>query len=194
MSDYISAVVTTIVLSIPFVFFSDLIFDILQIPFALIHRYAARVVFVYKIYILCQFFSLLTNAYVQKYNVFSIVILLIHSVFLFFALSGAVRDARQNDHENGTNHSVFVSITSLIAIPGLWLIYYFDVSLLNQPVIWFLEMIKFLYKVPIIGDLLKFLTNAASGTAIIVFIIIIIIFLIVLFVKLFDFIRGKREN
>ena len=194
MLDYISAVVTTIILTIPFVFLADLIFDILQIPFALIHRYAARVVFVYKIYILCQFFSLLTNAYVQKYNVISIVILLIHSVFLFFVLSGAVRDARQNDYENGTNHSVFVGITSLIAIPGLWLIYYFDVSLLNQPVIWFCEMIKYLYKIPIIGDLLKFLTNAASGTTIIVFIIAIISLLILLFVKLFKFIRDKREN
>lgn len=191
---YIGSIVYTVFLFIPFAYLCDFLFNILQIPFALIHRYAARLVYLYKTYIVCQFFSLLASVYVPKFNLSPIILLILYSIILFIIHSSAYSDVLNNDYQNGTHNAPFCAIVAFLSIPTLWIIYFLNIRTLNQPAMWFFKAIYFLYDVPIIGSVLKFISRAISGGAILFFIIFLIIALITIVVKISSCIAAPRQQ
>ena len=163
--DYVRAIASTIFLSIPFVIVLDIAFNVLQIPFAIIHRYAARLVFVYKMYLLSQFYAILTRFHVESQNLLPIVLLIANSLIIYFVISSAVSSAKRNDYEQGMDNATFVGIVSLASIPSLWIVYYLNITLFVQPIAWFARLLDFAYDIPIIGNILAFFTRASAGWA-----------------------------
>lgn len=192
--NYIRAIASTTFLSIPFIFIWEYAFNILQIPFALIHKYAVRMVFVYRMYILCQFYAILTSIYAETYGISPVPLLIFESLLLWFSLSSALPQTRRNDCETGSNHSSFVTITGFCSLPALWLIYYFNISILNQPVLWFLWLITLIYAIPIIGSILKFFTNATTGFALLFFVIITAVLIQKISVSMTKILQNKKAS
>lgn len=164
--NYIKAILSIIFISIPFLCLFEYIFNIIQIPFAVIHRYAVRIVFIYKMYLTCQFYFVMTKYLSDKYDVNPIILLLIGTFFVFLSTSAV-------DHKDESTDK-FVSITTLLSIPILWIIYYFKITILSQPIIWFCNLLYFIYRIPIIGRIITFIASTISGWFLIVLFIGII--------------------
>ena len=185
MLEHIRVIASMIFLSIPFFYVLDFVFNIVQIPFALIHRYAAGAVFVYKMYLLCQFYSMLTFVYVGKEQVNAIVLLVVSSLILWFTAGSAMYNTQRSGASNWRNQEAFVGIVSLSCVPALWIIYYLRITFLSRPVLWFLQAIEAAYRIPIIGGVLSFFTRATAGTAVISIVVIVGIALVTLFANVF---------
>ena len=191
MKPYISAIIYTIFYSIPYFIICDIAMNLLQFPFALIHRYAARLVFIYKVYIACQFFAIFAKTYVSEVGLNPIILLAIYSVMLFYSYSGAVRDAKNDIPYNRKGNVAFLAWTATLSVPALWLIYYFDITLLNQPATWLLYVIYRIFGIPVLGNILKFILNAITGMSLFFIIPIGLFLAIALPYKLIELIREK---
>lgn len=157
--EYLLATVFTIFYLAPFLFMSDLVFKLLQIPFALIHRYAARAVVVLQMYMLCQYFSTFVmsftgelpfvKGYVRMPVSNPIILMVIYTVILIFVLLSMAFSAADKDRN-------FLLILSILSVPALWVIYLCKITFMYQPIQWFFWLIEWLLAIPILGNILGF--------------------------------------
>lgn len=185
--EYISAILITIFYLIPFAYLIDIIFNLIQIPFAIAGKVPVYVIMLYKTYLTCQFFNFFAHSYVDNNLLNPFPFLIVYSIILLFLIGAPIN----NEHDNANRTYIFISMC--ISIPILWLIYFFNISVLAQPVEWFAELIKLMLQIPVIGNILEFILNALSGGLAIVFIIIVAILMIVGIYKVIA-IFQKEEN
>ena len=182
--DYLLAVIITIFLLAPFVIMSDTIFKLLQIPFALIHRYAACAVVVLQIYMLCQYFNILImsfthempflNTYMKVELQNPAILIVIFTAILILILLSMIYSAPEKDRK-------FLFILSLISVPSFWIIYFCKITFLYQPIKWYFYLIEWILDIPILGNLLGF---ALVGLGL-YFIFKLIVFYPIMIVRLF---------
>jgi membrane protein len=157
--EYLLATVFTIFYLMPFLLMSNLVFKLLQMPFALIHRHAARAVVVLQIYMLCQYFSTFVMSFtgelpfVKGYMRITvsnpIILMVICTVILIFVMLSMAFSAADKDRN-------FLLILSILSVPALWVIYLCKITFIYQPVQWFFWLIEWLLAIPILGNILGF--------------------------------------
>ena len=157
--EYLLAVLFSIFMLVPFLYILDFTFKLLQMPFALIHRYAARAVVVLEIYMLCQFFNTLVmiftgelpfvNGHMQISISNPIILMVIFTVIIIFVMLSMSFAAADKDRN-------FLLILSVLSLPALWVIYLCKITFIYQPVQWFFWLIEWLLAIPILGNILGF--------------------------------------
>lgn len=185
--DYVRAIASTIFLSIPFVFVLDMAFSVLQIPFAIIHRYAVRLFYVYKMYLLSQFYAMLARHYSESQGLSPFVMLIVNSLIILFVVSLEISDIEAGDYETGADNGAFAAVASLCSIPAFWLVYYLDVTFLNQPVVWFAKLFVLACEIPILGNVLSFFARAS-----IAWVLLLPLIVVVAIIKLIGWISDRR--
>lgn len=151
---------------ITFLYILDHLANFALAPFALIHKSVLYIAFIYEMYLLAQFFKMFTVLFVDLYRTSAFTFLIVFSVMIFFMFFGEQADKHHEKISKRfqslfelcfseffcerlkiietSKKKTFYKVTAFCSIPTLWLIYYLDINFLNQPLIWFINCMKFL--------------------------------------------------
>lgn len=159
----------TVFYIICFLLVGGIVFPIVQIPFAMIHKYAVWVFLFYQEYLTAVFFAMMVRVGVEQEFLSPVILLIIMcATYLITRLMTLER----SELADTTIYILILKIIGVILIP---LIYYFNFLFAAQPVLWFFKLMKFLFELPVIGKILTFILQSLSGFSVIFGILIIII-------------------
>lgn len=164
MREYLSFFAQAIFWFIPFTFILVPIFNIIQLPFAIIHRYAVYAVLTYKTYLLCQYFSLMTLMGIQNFNISPTLPLIIFSIILLWFNFGSIGVHNRYSDEGDNQHANYYHFFSgIISVPALVILFKFKIYFLYQPIIWYFSLTEWLLDIPILGTIFNFIFYYAAG-------------------------------
>ncbi len=128
--------------------------NLLQIPFAIIGRWAVILCHVPYFYYLSVSLALSVKANVIHFSTSPIPLLIVGTLFFFFVAAipgskGALAASLENPQP--IIHFVFPLLFSVL----VWYEYYFDLYFCIRPVLWVFSVLDFLLKNPFLGGLLR---------------------------------------
>lgn len=168
--NYFLAISASLAYWIPFVILLDIVFYVIQIPFAMIHRYAVYAVMLIKLFLQCSFFSYLAINISYYSQIHIIPFYIVFIVVLYFQQLKYFRNAdNQNNMELG-------KICCYAFIPFFVLSEWVTPSFLQTAYLQYVYFFEYLQASPGIGSALRYLFYIVGAAYFIYTIVRIIIY------------------
>lgn len=134
---YLFFITSTFLLTIPLMFLVDFVFNILQLPFALINRFAVYIVFAFKTYIVCLYYVLLIDYGIMKYDLLALPLVIAFSIILLYMMNMAVGSGSRDNDNSAT---VVLGIFSYLTVPLIFILYYFNIRYFDNQLGWIIKL------------------------------------------------------
>lgn len=179
--EYIKAIIWSLFYLILFDFTLGRILNLLQYLGNLFHKYVGRIFIIYKEYLMCVLLSTFTETYVEKHGMNANILLAFFTFILFLFTITSYKDTVKNDITYGGHNSTSAALIGISFMILIWFIYYSELYILTEPVLWFMNIISSILNIPILGDIITIVGNVATGAILIymIFMTIVLLFAIV---------------
>lgn len=175
---------------LPFAFLLSILCSIIQLPFAIIHKNAARAVIVVYSYYICMFFSSHTLAATEQSNLSPVPFFIVYSLVILFSHISMITPRRNSPNHNSEDQTLFL-VLAIASIPAYLLMFHFGFYFFPQPLQWYFSLIEFLLSVPLLGGIISFLFHYLSG----IFLLGILLYMVIfLFFTIYSLIIERQNH
>lgn len=134
--------------------FLGIVFKILQLMVAIIHRFAVYLLYIMKQYLIILFFAFSVRSFESQGTIAPWIMLLIGSVLIL--LCAFIQAVSVNPHGlHAVEQFYFVLGTNILAVPACILLYVCEVTFGSSILLFFLRILVWIDGIPILGWLLK---------------------------------------
>lgn len=190
-----------LIISIPFIYLSDLFFHLIQIPFALIGKWASYICLIIQLYFTSQFFNV-SASYVCSYFKSNIIItyffVSIYYLFVMYMGTADFYQKKKSLYPSASEDFIKSMILVLLSTAFISIAGYNGIKWLCLPLTYYCEFFIVLFKIPILGVITIVLLSIIPILMIIFYLPLIITLIISALVllknKLFKKDQSKDES